>query len=132
MILEHHSGRQWARYLHLAGSRNVISKLLCRSLSIVSSRNTAVIWWNHSSNLYRNWKCDILRQAMEDLKSVDDEELLDALNEHEYKILPTAEKLHQIIWEIAHKEIIQSPMYIIDCFKNGEGPVKGLCVDKDN
>ena len=46
-------------------------------------------FWKHSSDFVESFlqfvpksECDILRQAMKDFKSVDDEELLDVLNEY--------------------------------------------------
>ena len=71
---------------------------------------------------------DVLRQAMEDMTSVDNEELLDVLNDHDCKYRPTAENLQTIIKQIAHKEMIQAPMFIIDCFKD---TMKGLGLNKE-
>lgn len=50
---------------------------------------------------------DLIKCAIEDFTTVDQEELIDVLQEFEQNI-------KDIISEIAHKEVIQNPKYIID------------------
>ena len=58
-----------------------------------------------------------LKVAITDFASVDKDELLDILDHHDCKTAPTEENILKILQEIAHKEIIQVPMFIIDCFQ---------------
>ena len=46
------------------------------------------------------------------------DEVLDILGQHNCKKVPTPETIAGIISEIAHKEILQEPMFIIECWKN--------------
>ena len=58
-----------------------------------------------------------LKVAITDFASVDKDELLDILDHHDCKTAPTEENILKLLQEIAHKEIIQVPMFIIDCFQ---------------
>ncbi|CAG2192344.1 unnamed protein product [Mytilus edulis] len=60
---------------------------------------------------------EVFKKAVDDFSSVDIDELLDALETHECKARPTDNNIKLILKEIAHKEIIQAPKYIIDCWK---------------
>ncbi|CAC5363096.1 unnamed protein product [Mytilus coruscus] len=60
---------------------------------------------------------EVFKKAVDDFSSVDIDELLDALETHECKARPTDINIKLILKEIAHKEIIQAPKYIIDCLK---------------
>jgi hypothetical protein len=57
-----------------------------------------------------------LKKALSDYDLVDHDELLDILQIHDTKSLPTRQNIDKILNEIAHKEIIQTPMFIVDCF----------------
>ena len=57
-----------------------------------------------------------LTTALEDMKEVDEEDLMDVLQNHEIKTLPNQANLKRIITEMAHKEIIQASMFVIDCW----------------
>ncbi|CAC5420724.1 unnamed protein product [Mytilus coruscus] len=60
---------------------------------------------------------EVFKKAVDDFSSVDLDELLDALETHECKARPTDIDIKLILKDIAHKEIIQAPKYIIDCWK---------------
>ncbi|KAL0161727.1 hypothetical protein M9458_045452 [Cirrhinus mrigala] len=60
---------------------------------------------------------DVLNQALNDFSSVDMDELLDIMNTYECRRMVTASSLPGIIDEIAHKELIQKPMFVIDCWR---------------
>ncbi len=60
---------------------------------------------------------DVLNQALNDFSSVDMDELLDIMNTYECRRRVTASSLPGIIDEIAHKELIQKPMFVIDCWR---------------
>ncbi|XP_046582796.1 uncharacterized protein LOC124290148 [Haliotis rubra] len=55
----------------------------------------------------------ILSAALKD--DFDQEEVMDILGSHECRVVPTKENLEKILGEIAHKEVIQQPMYVKDC-----------------
>lgn len=59
----------------------------------------------------------VLRSAMDSLKDVDFEELCDILSSHDCLKLPTSENIRGIIKEISHKEILQEPKFVIECWK---------------
>ncbi|KAK3101443.1 hypothetical protein FSP39_005144 [Pinctada imbricata] len=62
----------------------------------------------------------ILRQAIDDIQTVASEDslsdLIDILETHECRIFPTEANITAIIHEIAHKEIIQEPKFVSDCW----------------
>ena len=58
-----------------------------------------------------------LKNALSDWKLVDQDDLLDILELHECKTLPTSHNITRLLNEIAHKEIIQTSMFIVDCFQ---------------
>jgi hypothetical protein len=57
-----------------------------------------------------------LQSALSDIKSVDEDELLEILGQHDTKVSPSQDNLERVVREIAHKELIQSAMYVIDCW----------------
>jgi hypothetical protein len=57
------------------------------------------------------------RNALSNWESVDYDDLIEVLELHECKIRPTSQNISKILNEIAHKEIIQTPMFIVDCFQ---------------
>lgn len=59
---------------------------------------------------------NVLEDAMKDVSSVDDGELADLMERLDAKTIPTNENIHRIVSEIAHKEIIQTPMFVADCW----------------
>lgn len=60
---------------------------------------------------------DILQQALNDFTSVDSDELLEVLANYKCRTRVTAETLRDILVEIAHKQLVQKPMFVIDCWK---------------
>ncbi|MEW8545903.1 MAG: hypothetical protein AB2693_20465 [Candidatus Thiodiazotropha sp.] len=60
----------------------------------------------------------ILKSALSDINAVENDDLLDVLEQHEVKTLPSQDNLDRIIMEIAHKELIQAGMYVIDCWSS--------------
>ncbi|KAK5874178.1 hypothetical protein PBY51_019151 [Eleginops maclovinus] len=60
---------------------------------------------------------DILKKALEDFSSVDSSELMEVLENYECRKMIKAETLPQILKEIAHKELVQKPRYVIVCWK---------------
>lgn len=82
------------------------------------------LYGSYSSNLLEAYfkmipQCDqdMLKGALGDITSVPEEDLLDLLDLHHVKKLPNQDNLDKIIREVAHKEIIQESMYVIDCWR---------------
>ncbi|KAL4234840.1 hypothetical protein ACF0H5_006481 [Mactra antiquata] len=59
-------------------------------------------------------KC--LRNAITDFSKIDLEELLDVLDAHDVRKSPNQSNIARIVQEIAHKELIQTPMFVADCW----------------
>lgn len=58
-----------------------------------------------------------LKSALQDFDETDFEELLDVMVLHDSRKLPTKNTLPQVIEEMAHKELIQAPMFVCDCLQ---------------
>ncbi|XP_070551821.1 uncharacterized protein [Ptychodera flava] len=89
------------------------------------------LYWDIKSDLtevYTSYlpesETEIVNQALNNFDSVDEDELLDILDSHQCKTKPTSENIASIIAEIAHKEIIQEPMFVIDCWQQVLTPLK--------
>lgn len=82
------------------------------------------------SDLSANFQCTLSESeratfdmATTNFESVDYNELLDVCSSLECRRRPTKDKFEEILSYIAHKEIIQKPKFIIDCW---EPVLKGL------
>jgi len=62
---------------------------------------------------------NILKSAMLDFVSVEQDELLEVLSYHDCRVKPTKGNIKEVIGQIAHKEIIQQPMYVKECWYDG-------------
>ncbi|KAJ0060284.1 hypothetical protein NL108_007791, partial [Boleophthalmus pectinirostris] len=60
---------------------------------------------------------NVLLKALDDIQTVDFEDLLDVLDALECKQVPTKDTLMPILSQIGHKLIIQAPMYVIKCWR---------------
>lgn len=60
---------------------------------------------------------DVLTEAFDNFKEADMDELLSILSSHNCCVLPSEENLHSLVEEIAHKEMVQEPAFIIKCWK---------------
>lgn len=67
----------------------------------------------------------VLQKALENFNSVDTDELLDVLNAHKCKQVPTKDTLLPVLSQIGHKVIIQALMFVIKCWH----PVVGSMTD---
>lgn len=59
---------------------------------------------------------EVLSKALQDFKSVDYDDILDALSTYNCRKVPTEQNLKTILDEIAHKELVQEPMFVAKCF----------------
>ncbi len=60
---------------------------------------------------------DVLSEALQDFQSADMDEVLSVLSSHSCTVLPNENNLQNILEEIAHKEMVQQPAYIIKCWR---------------
>ncbi|KAJ8007783.1 hypothetical protein DPEC_G00097780 [Dallia pectoralis] len=60
---------------------------------------------------------EVLMQAMSNLSAVDSDDLVEVLDNYDCRRRITAETLPTIVDEISHKELVQKPMFVIDCWR---------------
>ena len=61
---------------------------------------------------------DVLKEALEEFESVNQDELLEILYIYKCKRNPTKNTFKDIIKQIAHMELMQAPMFVTDCWKS--------------
>ena len=61
---------------------------------------------------------EILSQCLTNFASVDIDDLMDVLEQHGSKRIPKFDNVVALIAEIAHKELIQEPRFIVDCWSS--------------
>ena len=59
---------------------------------------------------------EILKKALEDVNSVDQDDLYDIFTQHELKGIPRQASMPRILKEMAHKELVQASIFIINCW----------------
>lgn len=59
---------------------------------------------------------ETLQAALKDVNSVDQSELYDIFTQHELKRVPRQANMERILREMAHKELLQAAMFVIDCW----------------
>lgn len=64
-----------------------------------------------------------LKKACEDFESVEQDQLLDVLDSHHGRVLPTNENIKAVCYEIAGKELIQDPRFVVDTWKEVLAPL---------
>lgn len=71
---------------------------------------------------FYNFICEsyriLLREAVKDFDNADSEELLELFNLYESKWIPSKQNINTLIRDIAHKELIQKPSFVVKCFSN--------------
>ena len=60
---------------------------------------------------------NLVREALDDIHTVNQDDLLDFLSEHEVRLIPNQENFKSTIMEIAHKELVQEPMFVVVIFR---------------
>lgn len=64
----------------------------------------------------------IIKRALENFEDVDQDELIDVIATYDAKWNPNRNNLSKLLRDIAHKELIQKPAFVIKCFqKEWEG-----------
>ena len=59
---------------------------------------------------------DVLVDALTNFDSTDKDDLFEVMDNHQGKKNPNVENIQQIVEEMAHKELIQVPLYVADCW----------------
>lgn len=59
----------------------------------------------------------ILSHALETFESVDKDELVDVLDAHDCHYNASEDTITELVTQLGHKALIQTPMYVIDCWK---------------
>lgn len=59
---------------------------------------------------------DLVKCALDRFEEVDNTDLLEFLESHHCRKLPSKDNVKSIVLELAHKELIQAPKYVIVCF----------------
>ncbi|XP_063426966.1 uncharacterized protein LOC134710525 [Mytilus trossulus] len=60
----------------------------------------------------------IVKKAISNFNDVDQDDFLEFLDSHSCRKLVNSENVLPIIGELAHKELIQQPRYVIECFRS--------------
>ena len=60
---------------------------------------------------------EVLLRGMSSFESIEEDELNDILEAHEVRVQVTEKNLKTVINEVAHKEIIQAPAYVANCWR---------------
>lgn len=86
---------------------------LTEALSLSSDSNLLEAFFNYISATEK----DVLTETLSNFKGADMDELLSILSSHICCVLPTEHNLQGLVEEIAHKEMVQEPAFIIKCWK---------------
>ncbi|XP_065110919.1 carbohydrate sulfotransferase 10 isoform X1 [Paramisgurnus dabryanus] len=102
----------WLRFGYLP--IQLAPPFLKEALSLPSSETSLMeVFFNYISPTEK----DVLSEALQDFQSADMDEVLSVLSSHNCSVLPNQNNLQKIIEEIAHKEMMQQPAYIIKCWQ---------------
>ncbi|KAL4008656.1 hypothetical protein ACER0C_002508 [Sarotherodon galilaeus] len=71
----------------------------------------------HFLQFVSSQECDVLMEAVKNFSAVDLNDLMEVLDSYGCRKRITAETLPTILDEIAHKELVQKPMFVIDCWR---------------
>ena len=65
-----------------------------------------------------------IEDAMKDFESVEEDDLYDVMERHDVKCLITKNNVERVVLEVAHKEMVQAPMFIAECWSDILKPMK--------
>ncbi|MEQ2226134.1 hypothetical protein ILYODFUR_024473 [Ilyodon furcidens] len=93
----------------------------CPACPYISNRGSVIQHFRKQSNeAFFNFispiEKDVLTEALDNF-TMADEELLSILTSHNCTLLPTKGNLLKLVEEIAHKEMVQEPAFIIKCWQ---------------
>ncbi|XP_030593917.1 uncharacterized protein LOC115786048 isoform X2 [Archocentrus centrarchus] len=87
---------------------------LTQALSLSTSENNLVqAFFNFISPTEK----DVLTEALDNFTMANEEELFSILSSHNCTLLPTEGNLSKLVEEIAYKEMVQEPAFIIKCWQ---------------
>ncbi|XP_024118320.1 uncharacterized protein LOC112139717 [Oryzias melastigma] len=72
---------------------------------------------SHFLQFVSNQEREVLMQAINDISAVEWDDLVEVLDSYGCRRRITAETFPTILNEIAHKELVQKPMFVIDCWR---------------
>ncbi|XP_046555827.1 uncharacterized protein LOC124265079 [Haliotis rubra] len=75
---------------------------------------------------------DVFTNAVQNFADADIDEIIEALEEHECRTAINRDNILPVILEIAHKELIQTPMYVSDCWRDIIGVVHMTSAQLEN
>lgn len=78
-----------------------------------------------------NSEADVIQKVFSKSIGIDDDDLLDFLSAFDCKRQVTEENIKEIVVEIAHKELIQKPKYVSDCWVEILSPIKYFIPSND-
>ncbi|XP_028409486.1 uncharacterized protein LOC114532099 [Dendronephthya gigantea] len=73
----------------------------------------------------------LIERVLSNSLSTDHEEVVDFLSAFECKKLVTAANFREVVIEIAHKELVQKPRYVCDCWMDVLYPLKSFVTTRD-
>lgn len=68
----------------------------------------------------------LIEEALVNFDAVSQEDLLELLHDHGVRCIPSKKNFSSLIEEMAHKELLQEPSYVADCWKNEVTDLKKL------
>ncbi|XP_001338892.3 uncharacterized protein si:ch73-30l9.1 [Danio rerio] len=101
----------WLRFGYLP--IQLAPPFLKEALSLPSETSLMEAYFSYISQAEK----DVLSEALQDFQNADMDEVLSVLSSHSCTVLPKEKNLQKILEEIAHKEMVQQPAYIIKCWR---------------
>ena len=71
----------------------------------------------HNPRYVSKAEADIMEKAISDAVSLQDEDFLDFLSAFDCKKAVNEENISDVLVELAHKELVQKPKYVADCWE---------------
>lgn len=60
---------------------------------------------------------DVLELALKNFESVSTEDLMDTMECYAVRVVPTEDNLHDVLSQIAHRELVQAPAFVAECWQ---------------
>ena len=74
---------------------------------------------------------DVVKKAIDDFDQEDKDDILEFLSEHKITKSPSQENIEEIITQLAHKELIQAPAFVSNCWNPVLKPHIGKLLAED-
>jgi hypothetical protein len=59
-----------------------------------------------------------LQNALSDFESVSVEDLMEALEPYSVRVVSSKSNIHDVVAEVAHRELVQAPAYVAECWQD--------------